>query len=542
MRKVWNLIIILGLVLGLPGNSQTGLAQTGPDPFRQAQELLASMTPEERVGQLFLVSFSGTEIKPEAPIETLISKYHIGGVILSQSDNNFIGPENTLNQAQSLINQLQSLEFNTSISTQRTPTGIAFLPAYVPLFIGISQEGDLAPYDQIINGMTALPNPMAIGASWKPELATQVGSVLGKELSALGFNLLLGPSLDILEPIYAENSEGLGTRTFGGDPFWVSRMGTAYIQGLHNGSENRLAVIAKHFPGRGSADRPAEDEVATVRKTLDQMVEEDLVPFFSVTNGALESSQTADGFLVSHIRYQFQGNIRQVTRPVSFDRAALDQLLGLEPLATWRTEGGVVVSDNLGSQAVRLYYDPALRSFDGRTVARNAFLAGNDLLYLNNFQSTGDEDELTSIIRTLDSFAQKYREDDAFAQQVDVSALRILTLKFRLYPRFSLEQVLPGVGDLAEIGKADAITFDVAQNSVTLISPTASELSVNLPRGPISSERIIFLTDARESQACSVCEAQTSMGIDALQTLDCCEPVGLIPGTTRITGIQAVAC
>ena len=103
----------------------------------------------------------------------------------------------------------------------------------------------------------------------------------------------------------------------------------------------------------------------------------------------------------------------------------MDQLLGLEPIASWRSQGGLVVSDDLGSAAVRKFYDPTQRSFDGRTVARNAFLAGNDLLYINNFLSTGDDDELTSIIRTLDSFAQKYREDDAFAQQVDAVGLTL---------------------------------------------------------------------------------------------------------------------
>ena len=517
MRRGWNLLFILTLLLGLGGTYQAAGAQTETDPFIQAQELLITMTPEERVGQLFLVSFAGSDIKQDAPITTLINKYHIGGVILSRADDNFTGPDNSLNQAYALINQLQTQEFNASLASQRTPTGISFLPAYIPLFVGISQEGDLAPTDQIINGMTELPNQMAIGATWKPELAEKVGTVLGKELSALGFNLLLGPSLDVLEKLDSEGSEDLGTRTFGGDPFWVSEMGTAYIQGLHTGSQNRMAVIAKHFPGRGSADRPAEFEVATVRKSLDQMIEVDLAPFFAVTDGSLESAQTADGFLVSHIRYQFQGTIRLVTRPVSFERTALDQLLGLEPISTWRWGGGLIVSDDLGSQAVRKYYDSTLRSFDGRTVARNAFLAGNDLLYINNFLSTGDEDELTSISRTLDSFAQKYREDDAFAQQVDASVLRILTLKFRLYQEFSLDQVNPEVGGLVDIGLSDAVTFEVAQKSVTLISPAASELSAILPRAPVSTERIIFLTDTRESQACSQCQVQTSMTMDALQ-------------------------
>jgi beta-N-acetylhexosaminidase len=60
---------------------------------------------------------------------------------------------------------------------------------------------------------------MALGATWDPNLAEKVGKIKGFELSALGINMLFGPSLDILEN---PNPEGLGdmeTRTFGGDPF-----------------------------------------------------------------------------------------------------------------------------------------------------------------------------------------------------------------------------------------------------------------------------------------------------------------------------------
>lgn len=516
-KKFFNLLTLLVLLTGLIGDIEPVRAQQETDPLFQAQELLKTLTPEERVGQLFMVSFSGAEIKPDSPIATLINKYHIGGVILSKADDNFIGPQDTLSKAQSLISQLQSLEFDTSLTTQRTPTGISFLPAYVPLFVGISQEGDLSPNDQIINGLTPLPNQMAIGATWKPGLAEQVGTVMGRELSALGINFYLGPSLDVLDTLFTEGREDLGTRTFGGDPFWVSEMGKAYILGLHNGSNNRITVIAKHFPGRGSADRPAEDEVATVRKTLEQMMKTELVPFMAVTDGSLENAQTADGFLVSHIRYQFQGTIRQVTRPVSFERTALDQLLTIEPIGSWRSEGGLIVSDDLGSQAVRKYYDPTMKSFDGRAVARNAFLAGNDLLYLNNYLSTGDVDELTSISRTLESFSQKYREDDAFAQQVDASVLRILLHKFKLYPQFRLNDVVMDAEALTQVGTSQTVTAEIALNSSALISPSASELAVILPRPPVSTERIVFLTDSRESQACSTCQVQIPMAIDALQ-------------------------
>lgn len=104
-----------------------------------------------------------------------------------------------------------------------------------------------------------------------------------------------------------------------------------------------------------------------------------------------DASMATDGLLVSHIRYQgFQGNIRVSTKPMSFDQNALEQLLQLPEIAAWRTNKGIIVSDDLGSQAVRMFFDPVMRTFDARQVARDAFLAGNDLLYMDNFVASGD--------------------------------------------------------------------------------------------------------------------------------------------------------
>ena len=95
--------------------------------------------------------------------------------------------------------------------------------------------------------------------------------------------------------------------------------------------------MAKHFPGRGGSDRPLEEEVATVRKSLEQLKQIELAPFFAVTGSSEDPSAITDGLLVSHIRYQgFQGNIRVTTRPVSFDPTALSQILTLPQFSSWR--------------------------------------------------------------------------------------------------------------------------------------------------------------------------------------------------------------
>lgn len=485
----------------------------------QAQAVLAAMTPEERVGQLFLVTFQGTDTHDQTQIYDLITNRHVGGVVLLAGNDNFIEEPNTISSAHQLINALQTIEADaTNGSTSVSGAQPNSESSYVPLFVGISQEGDGAPYDQIMSGLTPLPDLMAIGATWKPEMAQQVGTVLGSELSALGFNLFLGPSLDVVEAPNPSARIDLGPRVFGGDPFWVGKMGQAYIRGLHLGSQSRMTVVAKNFPGRGDSDRSTEEEVPTVRKSLDQLQQVELAPFFAVTNSS-DPAALADGFFVSHIRYQgLQGNIRATTRPVSLDESALSTIITLSQFKTWRSNGGLMVSDSLGSQALRDFYSQSGETYSPRSVARDALLAGNDLLYLGNITSEDQsEDTYTATLGILDFFAQQYRADRTFAQLVDASVLRILTQKFRIYNPFELSNVLTPEAGLSAINTSQETALDVARSSATLINPNPEELNTILPAVPKQAERIAFLTDNATYKQCTTCLRQDSMTADALQ-------------------------
>jgi Beta-glucosidase-related glycosidases len=334
-----------------------------PTPARantptQAETLLDSMSPAEKVGQLFLITFNGSSISEGSLLRSLITTYHIGGFVLRADHDNFSGTD-TLASTYDLIADMQTAAWDKSQLSPNTSLG-GELPAYVPLFIGIEQNGNSA--SQILSGLSDQPNQMTLGATWSPSLAQQAGQVLGSELSALGFNLFLGPTLDVAETTSMETAAYSGADLYGADPYWVGEIGRAYIAGLHAGSLNRLSVIARHFPGLGSADRPPDLEVATVRKSLEQLKQIELAPFFAVTSAEDPNAQ-ADGVMVSHIRFQgFQGNIRATTRPISFDATALAQLLAVEPLASWRSTGGLTVSDSLGSKAVRSFLTPPGRA------------------------------------------------------------------------------------------------------------------------------------------------------------------------------------
>ncbi len=498
-RRILQGLLLVCLATTFIAPEQIAIASTPAS--EQAQILLEEMTPEEKVGQLFLVTFSGTDVSTNSPIYQLIANYHIGGIIISRANGNILVEENAAENTWTLISELQKIEYYNSYRKQPEAL-ITTPPTYIPLLIGLSQEGDNSSHTQILNGVSPIPSQMAIGATWDTGLAQQVGTTAGKELSILGVNLLLGPSLDVLEVPQPSEPNDLEVRTFGGDPYWVGKMGQAYIKGIHEGSQNRILTIGKYFPGLGSADRLPEEEIATVRKSLEQLQQIELAPFFAVTGDAPSPEATIDGLLTSHIRYQgLQGNIRSTTRPISLDPQAFNLLMELTPFGTWHEQGGLMISDSLGSQALRQFYDPTGNSFNARQVALDAFFAGNDVLYLGNFADSNLPDTFTTIKNTLDFFAQKYEEDQTFAERVDESVLRILAKKLSLYNDFKLETVLAPQDGLAALEEKSQIAADVARQGATLISPSRSELNNNLPNPPTTNQRIIIITDSFEDEA-----------------------------------------
>jgi beta-N-acetylhexosaminidase len=490
------------------------------ESYVKALRLLDRLSPEEKVGQLFLITFDGKMADDTTDIFDLISNYHIGGVVLKSENGNISQNEETLQELNSLIVDLQKINWNEEEEKIGTISEVNLLSGYVPLFIGISQPGGSFPYDQIINGLTLTPSQMAIGATWNISAAKNIGELIGSELSSIGINLFLGPSLDVLDISYSEGNENLGVRTFGGDPYWVGEMGAAYISGIHSGSQNKIAVISKNFPGRGSSDRLPEEEVATVRKSLEQLQLIELAPFFKVTDlSSQDSNQVTDGLLSSHIRYQgFQGNIRATTKPISFDQNAVDLLMELAPLNSWRENGGILVSDDLGSQAVNKFFNPNGQYIDARQVVRNAFLAGNDLLFMDKLISTGDENRFETYRKTIDLFVQKYNEDQAFAEKVDESVTRILTLKYKAYNEFSLDNVLPKSLALSGIGFGSDIVFEIAKQAATLISPSQTQINETISSPPQFGEQIIIFTDDQVVSQCEECEPQTVFPLNGLQS------------------------
>ena len=178
--------------------------------------------------------------------------------------------------------------------------------------------------------------------------------------------------------------------------------------------------------------------------------------------------------------------------------------------------GGLTISDDLSSRAIRDFYAPGGEDFFAHLVARDAFLAGNDLLYMGNIISSDTLNTYATLAKSLDFFTQKYNEDSAFATRVDEALIRILTQKFRLYPYFSLNTARASANGIEEIGKNQEVAFNTAQNAATILSPSINNLDSVLPAPPALEERIIFITDTQIAAQCSTCEPSVTLSASAL--------------------------
>ena len=77
---------------------------------------------------------------------------------------------------------------------------------------------------------TAFPVPMARGASFDPALEKRVGMAIGNEAAAVGGNVLLAPTINLLR----HPGWGRAQETYSEDPFHMGLMGLAFVCGAQN--------------------------------------------------------------------------------------------------------------------------------------------------------------------------------------------------------------------------------------------------------------------------------------------------------------------
>lgn len=344
---------------------------------QEIEDLLSSLTTEEKVGQLFFV-----RCPAESAAED-VGTYHLGGYILFGRDyQDAAGAWLTREQFTATVQSYQDAAL--------ADTGI-------PLLIGSDEEGGTVTRASRNPNLFDAPflSPQALA---REEGETDTHNVFAADaweknsaLLALGINVNLAPVADVS----TDPADFIYDRSLGQDAQTTADYVTHVVTAM---GDCGIGSVLKHFPGYGN-NADTHTGIAVDQRSLESFEKSDFLPF----SAGIAAGGGKTAVLVSH-------NIMTAvddSLPASLSPAVHDLLrddLGFD---------GVVMTDDLAMEAVAAY------AADG-AVAVMALQAGNDLVITTDYR--------TQIPKVLEAVENGTLSMDT----IDTACRRLLTWKQNL--------------------------------------------------------------------------------------------------------------
>lgn len=368
------LFCVLALLLALaaqPVDAQTVFVQSTEE---RVDALLADMTLEQRVGQLFMVTLHGEVMTQDGA--AFLREFQPGAISLFT--DNVTSPEGVT----TLTNNFQSTMLEAGAA---------------PLLIAVDQEGGLVARMTAQAGFTQFPAPVLMGAAGA-SMSQQMGIAVAEELAAVGINMNLAPVADLETN---RDNPIIFRRAFGSDPTLAGEALAGYTRGMQ--LMNVLAT-AKHFPGHGETSVDSHAELPRIDLDRERVLSTELVPF----EHAIAAGTAA--VMVGHLWYPA---LDPVQRP-----ASLSPLVVRDLLRGQMGYDGIIVTDAMDMNAVDMnvnFYEAVVQALE----------AGVDMLALG--PSTGTDVSANAINAVLEAV----RSGRLSADDISASARRILLAKAR---------------------------------------------------------------------------------------------------------------
>jgi beta-glucosidase len=175
----------------------------------------------------------------------LLSTYLVGCILFCSSPSLCVADEDWDARARELVGKMTLPEKITELHGIQEPGYYRYVPPIprlgIPAFHIANGPAGVGPAgDDPQKTATALPAPISLAASWDVALAKDYGVILGKEAKDLNEDLLESPDINIARV----PQNGRTFEAFGEDPYLVSQLGVAEINGIQ--SEGEIANV-KHY-------------------------------------------------------------------------------------------------------------------------------------------------------------------------------------------------------------------------------------------------------------------------------------------------------
>src|SRR6266446_2540305 len=395
---------------------QPGPIRLDKDGQKWVEKTLRKMSPEEKVGQLFMIWTRVTfmnEADPEwIALRDSVRKYHIGGLCMSVPVDGAVLIRNQPYEAAELLNRLQQ-------------------SSELPLIFAADFERGVS---MRLYGATVFPHAMAFGAARKREDAEGFGRITALEARAIGVHWNFFPDADVnsnpANPI-------INTRSFGEDPQQVGDLVAAYVKGARAGG---MLTTVKHFPGHGDTATDSHLGVASVNVDRTHLDSIELPPFRQAITAGVDS------VMVAHVTVPVldsdPNHVATISPAIVSD--LLEKQLGFK---------GIIVTDALDMAGLTHLF-----SNDIGRAAVEAFKAGNDLLLIP-----------ADLPASYNAMIQAVQAGEISRERLDRSVLKVLKTKASLGLQDARMVDLNAIANL--VGKPGNLAFgqQVADAAVTLV-------------------------------------------------------------------------
>ena len=343
---------------------------------QRAEQILSSMTLEEKLWQLFFVApeaLAGeqTVTQSSETLQQALAEKPVGGVILFA--RNIVSREQTV----SLLADMQS-------ASRLAP------------FLGVDEEGGTVSRvgANSAMGVTQLQDMSVYGASG--DTAALYGDLLtlAQSLHTLGFNVDFAPVADVTT---GSDENPMKLRSFSSDPQRCATMVSVSVGALQDGG---VAACLKHFPGYGTATADDHNGSVSLERTLEQLEQTEFVPFSAgIDKGAYF-------VMVSHL------SVPAVTGDDT--PADLSEKLVTELLRNTLHFQNIVITDaqNMGS---------IVQNYTSAEAAVAALRAGVDMILMPQ-----------DLQQAYDGVKKAVTDGILTEDRIDRSVLRILNVKIQL--------------------------------------------------------------------------------------------------------------
>lgn len=252
-------LTVAATILTIPASKAALPVAHNADCDRWVDSVYNSLTPDQRLGQLFIPVVDPTDIaKAKTTLRRHFVDNAVGGILFSGG---------TARQYTQLTDYIQS---------------IAKVPALITL------DGEWGPAMRL-KDVERFPYNMSLGAISDPALLYEYGKETARQCRLLGIQVDFAPVLDVNSN---PDNPVIGYRSFGEDPGRVAALGVAYSKGMEDGG---VMAVAKHFPGHGDTNVDSHKALPTVGHSRQTLNDVDLMPFARYIDEGLT------GIMVGHL-------------------------------------------------------------------------------------------------------------------------------------------------------------------------------------------------------------------------------------------------